>query len=147
MLFHLQSTLECLLIVNFASLHIYFFFLYFKNFYFIFYRIHLYLLQLIWMSPSKGKRKLKHASNCPHKYLKLVEIVGYYGRSSDDEFVMYLIKNAVALKRIVIDPRHQILERNPVRTEKIKKEEAAARMSAKKQLEAKKPPGVQLLIL
>lgn len=99
------------------------------------------------MAPSREKRKMKHASKCPHKYLKLAEIVGYYGRTSDDEFFMYLIKNAVALKKIVIDPRHQIVERNPVRTEKIKEEEAAARMSAKKQLEAKKPPGVQLVIL
>lgn len=106
-----------------------------------------FVLQLIWMSPSKGKRKIRHAAKCPHQCLKLVEIVGYYGRTSDDEFVMYLIKNAVALQKIVIDPRHQILERNPIRTEQIKKEEAAARMSAKKQLEAKMPPGVQLVIL
>lgn len=90
---------------------------------------------------------MRYAAKCPHRCLKLVEIVGYYGRTCDDEFAMYFIENAVSLKKMVIDPRHQILERSPTRNEQIKKEEAAARRTAKKQLEGKKPPGVQLLIL
>lgn len=106
-----------------------------------------FVLQLIWMSPSKRRRKIRRAAKCPHQHLKLVEIVGYYGRTSDDEIAMYFIENAVALQKIVIDPRHQILERTPTRNDKIKWEEAAARNAAKKQLEAKRPPGVELVIL
>ncbi|KAL3523991.1 hypothetical protein ACH5RR_016825 [Cinchona calisaya] len=106
-----------------------------------------FVLQLIWMSPSKRRRKIRRAAKCPHQYLKLVEIVGYYGRTSDDELAMYFIENAVALQKIVIDPRHQILERTPIRNDQIKQEEATARNTAKKQLEARRPPGVELVIL
>ncbi|XP_011076712.1 F-box/FBD/LRR-repeat protein At5g53840 isoform X2 [Sesamum indicum] len=105
-----------------------------------------FVLQLIWMSPSKRRRKVRQAAKCAHEFLKLVEIVGDYGRTSDIELAMYFIENAIALQKIVIDPRNQILERSPVGTDQIKKEESARRR-AKQQLEAKKPPGVQLIIL
>ncbi|KAA8534056.1 hypothetical protein F0562_031573 [Nyssa sinensis] len=105
-----------------------------------------FVLQLIWMSPSKRRKKMRKAAGCPHQYLKLVEMVGYYGRISDVELAMYFIENAIALQKIVIDPRNQILERTPVGVDEINREEAA-RSHAKQQLEAKKPPGVQLVIL
>lgn len=76
----------------------------------------------------------------------MVEIAGYYGRTSDAELAMYFIENAVSLQKIVIDPRNQILDRTPVRIAQMKKEESA-RKRAKQQLEPKKPPGVQLIIL
>lgn len=109
-------------------------------------KLNRFVLQLIWMSPSKRRRKLRQAAKCAHEYLKLVEIVGYYGRTSDAELAMYFIENAVALQKIVIDPRNQILERSPAGIAQIKKEESARRR-ARKQLESKKPPGVQLIIL
>lgn len=105
-----------------------------------------FVLQLIWMAPSKRRRKLRQAAKCVHAYLRLVEIVGYYGRTSDAEVAMYFIENAVALQKIVIDPRNQILERSQVGVAQIRKEEFARR-HARKQLESKKPPGVQLVIL
>ncbi|KAH6802306.1 hypothetical protein C2S51_033752 [Perilla frutescens var. frutescens] len=105
-----------------------------------------FVLQLIWMSPSKRRRKMRQADKCAHENLKLVEIVGYYGRTSDAELAMYFIENAVALQKIVIDPRNQILERSPVGIAQIKREESARRR-ARKLLESKKPPGVQLMIL
>lgn len=40
----------------------------------------------------------------PHHNLKVVEIVGYRGRINAVEHVMYLIDNAIALEKIVIDP-------------------------------------------
>ncbi|KAK6135829.1 hypothetical protein DH2020_030437 [Rehmannia glutinosa] len=95
-----------------------------------------FVLQLIWMSPSKRRRKVLKAAKCSHQFLKLVEIVGYYGRTSDAELVLYFIENAVALQKIIIDPRNQILERSPIGIDQIKKEESARRR-AKKQLEAK----------
>ncbi|KAL3521223.1 hypothetical protein ACH5RR_019372 [Cinchona calisaya] len=106
-----------------------------------------FVVQLLWMSPSKKRRKIRPAAKCPHQYHKLVEIFGYYGRTSDDELAMYFIENAIALQKVVIDPRCQILERSPIRNDQIKREEAAARNAAKKQLEAKRPSGVELVIL
>ncbi|KAL3653484.1 hypothetical protein CASFOL_003165 [Castilleja foliolosa] len=105
-----------------------------------------FVLQLIWMAPSKRRRKIRKVDKCAHKFLKLVEIVGYYGRTSDAELVMYFIENAVSLQKIVIDPRNQILERSPARIEQIKKEESA-RKRAMQQLVPETPPGVQLVIL
>lgn len=98
------------------------------------------------MSPSKRRRKIRQAPKCTHKFLRLVEFVGYYGRTSDAELAVYFFENAVALRKIVIDPRNQILERSPLRIDQIRKEESA-RKRAKQQLEAKKPPGVELVIL
>lgn len=89
---------------------------------------------------------MRQATKCAHEHLKMVEIVGYYGRTSDAELAMYFIENAVALEKIVIDPRNQILERLPAGIAQIKKEEAARR-HAMKQLDSRKPPGLQLLIL
>lgn len=89
---------------------------------------------------------MREAARSPLEFLKTVEIVGYFGRVSDAEMAIYCIQNAVALQKITIDPRNQILERSPVGSDHIKKEEAA-RKSAKKQLESKTPPGVQLIIL
>ncbi|XP_051138227.1 F-box/FBD/LRR-repeat protein At5g56420-like [Andrographis paniculata] len=105
-----------------------------------------FVLQLIWMLPSKRRRKIRRAAGCDHKHLNLVEIVGYYGRVSDDEIVVYFFENAASLKKVIIDPRNQILERLPVLSDQIKKQESA-RKRAKKQLEAKKPPRVELVIL
>ena len=37
--------------------------------------------------------------------IKVVEILGYSGSNRDVEFVIYIIKNAVSLEKLVIDPR------------------------------------------
>ncbi|CAA0836605.1 Unknown protein [Striga hermonthica] len=105
-----------------------------------------FVLQLIWMAPAKRRRRIRKAAKCAHKFLKLVEIVGYYGRTSEAELVFYFIENALSLQKITIDPRNQILGRFPGGPDQIKKEESA-RKRARKQIEPKKPPGVQLIIL
>lgn len=105
-----------------------------------------FVIQLIWMSPAKRRRKIKHAAKHPHKHLELVEIVGYYGRTSDVELAVYFIDNAKALHKIIIDPRYQVLERTPIGNIQLKKEKAA-RDCAKKQLERRTPEGVELVIL
>ncbi|XP_016647908.1 PREDICTED: uncharacterized protein LOC107880546 [Prunus mume] len=48
--------------------------------------------------------KVKTVAKCPHPYLRVVEIVGYRGRRLAVTQVMHLIKSAVALEKIVIDP-------------------------------------------
>ena len=41
----------------------------------------------------------------PHQSLKVVEIVGYVGNSSDRGFAEYILRSAVVLERIVLDGR------------------------------------------
>lgn len=105
-----------------------------------------FVIQLIWMSPAKRRRKIRHAAKHPHQYLEVVEIVGYYGRTSDVELAVYFIDNTVSLHKILIDPRYQVLERTPIGNDQLKKEKAA-RSCAKKQLEPRTPQGVELVIL
>ncbi|XP_071689880.1 F-box/FBD/LRR-repeat protein At5g53840-like [Rutidosis leptorrhynchoides] len=105
-----------------------------------------FVIQLIWMSPAKRRRKIRHAAKHPHQHLEMVEIVGYFGRTSDLELVVYFIENAIALKKLVIDPRYQVLERTPIGNDQLKNEKAA-RSCAKKQLEPRRPKGVDLVIL
>ncbi|CAL8169850.1 unnamed protein product [Prunus armeniaca] len=49
------------------------------------------------------RRKIKYKkAKCSHNYLKIVELVGYDGHTSDFELVKYLAKTAVKLGKIVI---------------------------------------------
>lgn len=89
---------------------------------------------------------MRRGIKCPHKYLKVLEIYGYAGRTCEFEFVMYFIRNAVALEKILIDPRDQIVKRTPFASANLKIERTARRL-AKSQLEAKVPPSIQLVIL
>ncbi|THG03337.1 F-box/FBD/LRR-repeat protein At5g53840-like [Camellia sinensis] len=104
-----------------------------------------FVLELIWKSPAKRRRKVGKAAQSPHQHLKLVEIIGYFGRSSDDEIVMYCFENAVALQKIVIDPHTEILKQNLSVMGQNKWEENA-RIRARK-LESKKPRDVEFVIL
>lgn len=80
-----------------------------------------------------------------YQHLELLEIVGYYGRISDLELVVYVIENAVALKKIVINPVcHGPYD--DFAEEDLEREEAA-RSCARHQLTSILPPGVELAIL
>ncbi|KAK1427564.1 hypothetical protein QVD17_16252 [Tagetes erecta] len=88
----------------------------------------------------------------PFKNLKVFKMLGYYGRTLDYELAAYVIHNAVALEKVVIDPRHQVqtmIYRRKVRRDVLLREEVA-RSSAKRQLEslvARKFPGAKFVIL
>ncbi|KAK9071221.1 hypothetical protein SSX86_009789 [Deinandra increscens subsp. villosa] len=101
---------------------------------------------LHWYAPTKRRRKVRRVAT-PHvyKHLKLLEIVGYYGRISDLELAVYVINNAVSLKKIVIDPCCDASDGNLTTDESLKRREAA-RSSAKRQLAPMLPPGVDLAI-
>lgn len=49
-------------------------------------------------------KSFRKAPKCGHCYLKEVEILGYYGGKRVDDFIMHVVKNAVTLEKIVIDP-------------------------------------------
>lgn len=85
-------------------------------------------MQIFWAYPSRSERKverIEHALKLPH--LKVVEVSGYYGRTCEDELLMYLLENGVALEKLIVDPRsntsvigtppfHNIEEENRART-------------------------------
>ncbi|KAK9928666.1 hypothetical protein M0R45_025790 [Rubus argutus] len=56
------------------------------------------------MMPHVPREIRNYTPKSPHHHLKVVEIVGYRGRKGDVQRVMYLVKNALALEKIVIDP-------------------------------------------
>ncbi|PWA89484.1 Nnf1 [Artemisia annua] len=94
------------------------------------------------------RRKVRHAASHPHTHLKIFQFMGYYGRNNDLELVLYVINNAIGLKRILIDPRDQ----NPnnyayTGYRDASKIEEAGRSSAKRKLKSMSPPGVELVIL
>ncbi|CAL9021194.1 unnamed protein product [Prunus brigantina] len=53
---------------------------------------------------NEEKKKIHKAAKCPHHYLKVVEVLKYRGRRNIVEHVMFLIENAFALEKLVIDP-------------------------------------------
>ncbi|KAK1431572.1 hypothetical protein QVD17_08032 [Tagetes erecta] len=104
-------------------------------------------ISLHWCSLMKKRRKVRHvAAPHLHKHLKFLEIIGYYGRISDLELAVYVIDNAVALKKITIDPCCHASEGRLTREDFLKREQAA-RCSAKRQITPLLPPGVDLAIL
>lgn len=90
------------------------------------------------------------ADNFSHHYLRVVELQGYCHTSSDFELVMYLIENAVELKKLVIPP-------DPIRdmyyydrlakakSTEVKTEEKAIRKLARRQLREKVPSTIELV--
>lgn len=106
-----------------------------------------FLLQLDWEThPTINGGEARSSVKCSHKYLKVVEIAGYYGGTSDFELAMYFIENAVALDKVVIDPccQHSHWIRSP---ESTKCEELAGRSRAYRQFQGKVPMGVELVLL
>ncbi|KAK3446399.1 hypothetical protein EUGRSUZ_A02104 [Eucalyptus grandis] len=59
------------------------------------------------MQPSEmlcRQRELKRVVRPSHMYLKEVEFYNYYGRPCDHELVNYLVENAIALEKLVVNP-------------------------------------------
>ncbi|XP_058223298.1 uncharacterized protein LOC131333015 [Rhododendron vialii] len=104
-------------------------------------------LMLEWEThPTINGGEARSSVKCSHKYLKVVEMAGYYGGTSDFELAMYFIEIVVALDKVVIDPRCQYSHsiRSP---ESTKCEELAGRSRAYWQFQGKVPMGVELVLL
>lgn len=110
--------------------------------------LHRFAVQLKWTigMSNEGRRDISKSLKCSHQYLKVVELSGYCGRSSDLELATYFLEDAIALEQIVIDPHDQFFWRCPKANDEIEKEEAA-RSLALQQLVGKVPAGVKLVIL
>ncbi|XP_062006569.1 putative F-box/FBD/LRR-repeat protein At5g22670 [Rosa rugosa] len=92
--------------------------------------------------------EIEKAADCPHNHLKVVEIVGYRAHTSGVEHVMHLIKNALALEKIVIDPvRTWQYPHGVDRPDTDLDKEVKARDHAKQYLEAKIPSTVEFVCL
>lgn len=97
--------------------------------------------------------RFKKPSKCSHRYLKVVEIVGYDGRASDFEIVKFLIQNAVELEKIVIDPTDPIEPHYCFPMHRIKKtveevvREEKARNLARQQLIEEVPSTIEFVCL
>ena len=64
------------------------------------------LVQMLFpFPPCRDTTTLEKVAEFPHRYLKVVELVGYrhYGLLVLPH-VLYLIKNAVALEKFIVDP-------------------------------------------
>ncbi|PRQ41695.1 putative F-box domain, FBD domain, leucine-rich repeat domain, L domain-containing protein [Rosa chinensis] len=106
-------------------------------------------LQLYRESPACMEiGEIEKAADCPHNHLKVVEIVGYRAHTSGVELVMHLIKNALALKKIVIDPaRTWRYPHGVYRPHTVLDKEVEARDHAKQYLEPKIPSTVEFVCL
>ncbi|XP_071928169.1 uncharacterized protein [Coffea arabica] len=54
-------------------------------------------LESWWNDMVRGDRKLKKAASFPLQHLKVVQLLGYYGRRSEPQLVEYFLENAIVL--------------------------------------------------
>ncbi|KAL7095438.1 hypothetical protein ACP275_10G023900 [Erythranthe tilingii] len=110
-------------------------------------RLQEFVLKLDWYQLSRSDREIETSVRFPHEYLKVVKFFGYYGRSSDYEFVRYFIDNCVVLERLIIDP-HCVpyAPHDPITPTKLAKEVTAMECT-KRQLESQVPAHIELVII
>ncbi|KAM1478626.1 hypothetical protein ACFX2I_026023 [Malus domestica] len=91
---------------------------------------------------------LEKVSKQPHHCLKVVEIAGYRGHKCCVKHVRYLVKNAVALEKIVINPiRFWCWPTGMEINYLLENEEANARDHAIQHLKEKVPASVEFVCL
>ncbi|XP_024169772.1 uncharacterized protein LOC112176185 isoform X2 [Rosa chinensis] len=97
--------------------------------------------------PIKGE--LYNDVQCPHDHLRVVEIVGYRVSKKATQHLMFLIENAAALEKVVIDPACRWLHHRTgaYRSFIEVKEEGEARDHAMLQLKEIIPPTVEFVCL
>ncbi|KAL6281874.1 hypothetical protein ACE6H2_012810 [Prunus campanulata] len=104
-------------------------------------------------SGFEGIRKKKRVGKCPHPNLKVVEIVGYRADICVVKQVMYLMKNATALEKLVIDPVRrweypsELYPNEKDRGVEQVKEEVEARDHAMQQLKGKVSSTIEFVCL
>ncbi|CAK9143461.1 unnamed protein product [Ilex paraguariensis] len=76
---------------------------------------------------------------------KVVEFMGFVGRTNDVELVMYLLENAVSLEKMIIDVRDPLSVGKPLEFNETDKKQAARECG--RQLKANLPFGAKLEII
>lgn len=105
------------------------------------------------MEPWDSKMKpgeICNPENCsPHVCLKEVEITGYSGLTNEDELIIYLIKTAASMEKIIVNPCKSLEWPFTVRTKtlKTKKKEKKARRHAKKHMGKMIPKTIEFICL
>ncbi|KAL3514045.1 hypothetical protein ACH5RR_026762 [Cinchona calisaya] len=100
-------------------------------------------LELYWLKPLNTNGDVEKATKCSLKHLKVIELSGYYGCSSEVEIIMFFLENAIALEKIIVDPLKPQNQLNLV------DEELAARVQVEveQQLKDLVPAHIELVIL
>lgn len=92
--------------------------------------------------------EMRDKADCPsHHHLKVVEIAGYLGNTWSVEHVLHLIKKAVSLEKIVIDPRNLCFLPGRDRDVKEINEEREARDHAMQHLKGIVPSTIEFVCL
>ncbi|XP_062002812.1 uncharacterized protein LOC133720498 [Rosa rugosa] len=92
--------------------------------------------------------RAEKAVKCPHRYLKVVEIVGYRRHEHTLRHVKYLINNVVALEKIIVDPVKRWLYGPKMdRETRVIVDEAKARAHAVTHLEEEIPSTIEFVCL
>ncbi|XP_027152894.1 F-box/LRR-repeat protein At3g58900-like isoform X4 [Coffea eugenioides] len=107
-------------------------------------------LESWWDDMVRRDRKLKKAASFPLQHLKVVELLGYYGRRSELELVEYFLENAIVLEKLIIDPRdprNVTWPKTRKERKQEKKQEKLARICAKQQIEGLIPSHIEFSIL
>ncbi|CAN6564089.1 unnamed protein product [Malus baccata var. baccata] len=106
------------------------------------------VLGLGFRTSDEDMAVLEEVSKQPHHCLKLVEMAGYRGHKCCVKHVRYLVKNAVALKKIVINPvRFWGWPRGFDSNALLENEEENARDHAIQHLKKKVPSSVEFVCL
>ncbi|KAI8543776.1 hypothetical protein RHMOL_Rhmol08G0244600 [Rhododendron molle] len=93
-------------------------------------------LQVLSLHPSM-QRVPEVLTPRPHQCLKVVEMIGFSGGTTDLEFFTYLLQSAINLDKIIFDPYHP---REFKGEQSEEKDEARKRA---RQLAKRLPPGVK----
>jgi hypothetical protein len=108
------------------------------------------LVQLAQIFKLRTPREIemRDKADCPsHHHLKVVEIAGYLGNTWSVEHVVHLIKKAVSLEKIVIDPRNLCFLPGRDRDVKEIDEEREARDHAMQHLKGIVPSTIEFVCL
>ncbi|OMO72410.1 F-box/LRR-repeat protein, partial [Corchorus capsularis] len=92
----------------------------------------------LFIDQIKAREKVPKVNEYPnHQHLKEVEIIGYGGGLYDTKLVIYLLESAVALDKIVINPRSPAVLAWPFMFKDGKKERRARKVAL--QLKKERP--------
>ncbi|XP_006354051.1 F-box/LRR-repeat protein At3g26922-like [Solanum tuberosum] len=104
-------------------------------------------LQLISGCSVQTVRECRKAAiKCRLHHLKVVKLWGFYSGAAHVELVRYFLENAIALEKIIFDPRTPMPTRFPLDPLFVKKAQTARNL-AKLHLEGEVPPDIELVIL